>query len=159
MSFLLSSVNDSLGGVSQFIVDESTGKITGYKTEIGGADTVFPFSGGGKIVCEKKFSVPTKETFSFTIDTDYPLYILMAVSANNVNNIIVGEEVSGFMPNLFANGMCIFNKELELQIGTIPTSDTDENDKLFYNSSNKTYYTTGYSSGSSTTNYALFHIE
>lgn len=36
--------NSSLGGVSQFIVDESTGKITGYKTEIGGADTVFPFN-------------------------------------------------------------------------------------------------------------------
>lgn len=36
--------NSSLGGVSQFIVDEATGKITGYKTEIGGADTVFPFN-------------------------------------------------------------------------------------------------------------------
>ncbi len=31
--------------MSQFIVDETTGKITGYKTEIGGADTVFPFRG------------------------------------------------------------------------------------------------------------------
>lgn len=37
--------NNSLGGVSQFIVDETTGKISGYKTEIGGADTVFPFKG------------------------------------------------------------------------------------------------------------------
>ncbi len=39
------TVNSSLGGVSQFIVDDSTGKITGYKTKVG-ADTVFPFSGG-----------------------------------------------------------------------------------------------------------------
>lgn len=39
------TVNSSLGGVSQFIVDDSTGKITGYKTKAG-ADTVFPFSGG-----------------------------------------------------------------------------------------------------------------
>lgn len=38
-------VYSSLGGVSQFIVDDSTGKITGYKTKVG-ADTVFPFSGG-----------------------------------------------------------------------------------------------------------------
>lgn len=36
-------VNNKFGGVSQFIVDEETGKITGYKTNIGGADTVFPF--------------------------------------------------------------------------------------------------------------------
>lgn len=41
----LHKVNSSLGGVSQFIVDDSTGKITGYKTKAG-ADTVFPFSGG-----------------------------------------------------------------------------------------------------------------
>lgn len=34
-----------MGGVSQFIVDDSTGKITGYKTKAG-ADTVFPFSSG-----------------------------------------------------------------------------------------------------------------
>lgn len=32
-----------MGGVSQFIVDDSTGKITGYKTKVG-ADTVFPFN-------------------------------------------------------------------------------------------------------------------
>lgn len=36
------SLNDSLGGVTQFIVNESTGRITGYKTKVG-ADTVFPF--------------------------------------------------------------------------------------------------------------------
>lgn len=33
-----------LGGFKP-VIDESTGKITGYKTTIGGADTVFPFSG------------------------------------------------------------------------------------------------------------------
>ena len=41
----VNELNSSLGGVSQFIVDDSTGKITGYKTKAG-ADTVFPFSGG-----------------------------------------------------------------------------------------------------------------
>ena len=36
------SVNSSLKGFEPILDD--TGKITGYKTEIGGADTVFPFS-------------------------------------------------------------------------------------------------------------------
>lgn len=31
-------------GTPEWVYDESTGKITGYKTKIGGADTVFPFS-------------------------------------------------------------------------------------------------------------------
>lgn len=35
---------DALGGFTP-VIDETTGKITGYKTEIGGADTVFPFKG------------------------------------------------------------------------------------------------------------------
>ena len=39
----ISALYSSLGGVSQFIVDDSTGKITGYKTKVG-ADTVFPFN-------------------------------------------------------------------------------------------------------------------
>lgn len=34
---------DDLGGFTP-VIDEATGKITGYKTKIGGADTVFPFS-------------------------------------------------------------------------------------------------------------------
>lgn len=36
-----------LGGV-EFIFDEETGAITGYKTPKGGADTVFPFNAGGQ---------------------------------------------------------------------------------------------------------------
>ncbi len=37
------ALNNNLKGLN-LIVDETTGKITGYKTSIGGADTVFPFS-------------------------------------------------------------------------------------------------------------------
>ena len=37
------------------MIDESTGEITGYKTTIGGADTVFPFSG----VCPPLLQVKT----------------------------------------------------------------------------------------------------
>lgn len=35
----------NLGGFTP-IIDETTGEITGYKTKIGGADTVFPFKSG-----------------------------------------------------------------------------------------------------------------
>ena len=44
----LKEVNSSLTDLGGFkpVIDESTGKITGYKTTIGGADTVFPFSKG-----------------------------------------------------------------------------------------------------------------
>jgi len=40
------ALNNNLKGFSP-VLDE-TGKITGYKTDIGGADTVFPFSGKTK---------------------------------------------------------------------------------------------------------------
>lgn len=39
-------VNNINRSLPTFIYDESTGKITGYTTTIGGADSVFPFSGG-----------------------------------------------------------------------------------------------------------------
>lgn len=39
------NVNSSLESQPDFVYDEA-GKITGYKTKIGGADTVFPFSNG-----------------------------------------------------------------------------------------------------------------
>lgn len=45
------ALNDNLQGFTP-VLDESTGKITGYKTTIGGADTVFPFS-GNRIYIEK----------------------------------------------------------------------------------------------------------
>lgn len=38
------ALNDNLKGFTP-VIDENTGKMTGYKTAVGGADTVFPFSG------------------------------------------------------------------------------------------------------------------
>ena len=48
---MFGALNDNLKGFTP-VLDESTGKITGYKTTIGGADTVFPFS-GNRIYIEK----------------------------------------------------------------------------------------------------------
>lgn len=41
---MFGKLNDKLKGFEP-VIDENTGKITGYKTAVGGADTVFPFSG------------------------------------------------------------------------------------------------------------------
>lgn len=46
---LKTELNDSLGEQPHFVYDE-TGKITGYTTKIGGADSVFPFSNNRKYV-------------------------------------------------------------------------------------------------------------
>ena len=43
----VAKLNSSLKGFEPILDD--TGKITGYKTEIGGADTVFPFSSNKKV--------------------------------------------------------------------------------------------------------------
>ena len=42
-------LNDNLQGFTP-VIDPTTGKIIGYKTAIGGADTVFPFSSGNYTV-------------------------------------------------------------------------------------------------------------
>lgn len=42
-------VNNSLEEAPQFVIDPDSGQIAGYTTKIGGADTVFPFSGSKEI--------------------------------------------------------------------------------------------------------------
>lgn len=46
----ITELNSSLTDLGGFkpVIDETTGEITGYKTTIGGADTVFPFNTTGK---------------------------------------------------------------------------------------------------------------
>lgn len=114
------------------------------------------FGGSGKIVCEKKMSISGGSAMSFTIDTDYPLYILAQVT--NVNAINEGDILDGMLFCNNAIGFAIFSKELAIQMGRLSTADSDANDKLFYNSGTSTYYTTKYLSGNSY-NMALFHIE
>ena len=46
----------SMGGFLP-IIDPATGKITGYKTNVGGADTVFPFSGSYTVIFRLTLSV------------------------------------------------------------------------------------------------------
>lgn len=62
----LDKQNQILGGFTP-VIDE-TGKITGYTTSVGGADTVFPFSEGGK---EKLYNALRYSNFGLTEDMTF----------------------------------------------------------------------------------------
>ena len=53
---MFGALNDNLKGFTP-VIDENTGKMTGYKTAVGGADTVFPFSGNYTVVFRLTLSV------------------------------------------------------------------------------------------------------
>lgn len=66
-------INDSLGGFTP-IIDETSGEITGYKTNIGGADTVFPFKQGIYITgfrCYQSMNIEFDVTGYSTVIFDY----------------------------------------------------------------------------------------
>ena len=91
-------LSDSLGGITQFVVDETTGKISGYKTEIGGADTVFPF----KSIPSKTQTVTNtvnNKSVVFTFDELEEVVGVVAMSATpttaySTDNFYI-EDVSG----------------------------------------------------------------
>lgn len=68
--YILNNSLTDLGGFKP-VIDETTGEITGYKTTIGGADTVFPFK-SGKLLFAAKFAYSTKDDggtcYSFSVD-------------------------------------------------------------------------------------------
>lgn len=87
-------VNESLGGVSQFIVDETTGQLTGYKTKVG-ADTVFPFSFGGELELVEEVTVSTNYgavTVNFPANTYKQtdnLYVMLCVFRANQSSSVL----------------------------------------------------------------------
>ena len=72
------SVNSSLNEQPTFEYD-STGKITGYKTKIGGADTVFPFKNGADVVWTNP-SPNTEMKSAITVNFDFTKYSHIAIS-------------------------------------------------------------------------------
>lgn len=80
------ALNNKLCGF-QPIVDPSTGKITGYKTDVGGADTVFPFSNAKKISLDLNLSCSNSYNFG---DVNHVTCTILinennSVSAQNTN--------------------------------------------------------------------------
>ena len=74
-SNVLNIENTGLKDISEFIIDQQSGMITGYKTKVG-ADTVFPFSKQSKVIYGK-----TKSTsgayYSVTVPVDSDNTIIM----------------------------------------------------------------------------------
>lgn len=71
-------VYSSLQDQPIFEYDES-GKITGYKTKIGGADTVFPFKNGADVVWTNP-SPNTEMKSAITVNFDFTKYSHIAIS-------------------------------------------------------------------------------
>ena len=74
----IDAINSNLKGFEP-VLDDS-GKITGYKTDLGGADTVFPFN-SSEIVMQYINAVPYQgtpdtKTFSYTANKDCTLHIM-----------------------------------------------------------------------------------
>lgn len=70
--------NSSLTDQPTFEYDES-GKITGYKTKIGGADTVFPFKNGADVVWTNP-SPNEQMKSAVTVNFDFTKYSHIAIS-------------------------------------------------------------------------------
>lgn len=79
----IDSLNRDLSAVPEFVIDKSTGKITGYKTKAG-ADTVFPFSAQ---LLNMKFSQMPKVNYytSTNLVFENPGYNRLKVTDCNAN--------------------------------------------------------------------------
>lgn len=90
------SVNSSLTDLGGFkpVIDESSGEITGYKTTIGGADTVFPFSSVNKVtikgICIYNTYYGNTEILDVTIDVKSNIHTVSITSkgGNKVDDTI-----------------------------------------------------------------------
>lgn len=76
----IDKLDESLEEQPQFVYDE-TGKITGYTTKIGGADTVFPFSSGKNVSIERLKEMYTSG-WTYTI-SETGLYNLVTYARHN----------------------------------------------------------------------------
>ena len=92
-------LNDNLQSFTP-VIDENTGKMTGYKTSVGGADTVFPFSdnsGGLKLLWEN----PNPSTAANTVvaTCDYSDYKYLIVNCKNGSNSTTADHTQIIRPN------------------------------------------------------------
>ncbi len=72
-------LNNNLKGI-EFITD-TTGKITGYTTKIGGADAVFPFKGSGTQTFT--FQSTNKLNNQMDINVSAPIYFYVIIDFDN----------------------------------------------------------------------------
>lgn len=104
----VSELNNSLKGFSPVL--DSTGKITGYKTDIGGADTVFPFSSVKHCAFGISHTTPSEARWSYATITvpSGAKKIIITVTSTHTGWY---EIRSG---TVIASGNNVSNKEYEL---------------------------------------------
>lgn len=127
----LKATKNIFGGISQFFVDPSSGEITGYTTEIGGADTVFPFK---KVKIQKGSIRPQPSgTSDYTkITTGFkPKVVFVTNYADNNSDNLEYTRLDCYMDNsnmYLGKGSCGFrrglsNTRLAFETGTIVVED------------------------------------
>ena len=118
---VVNELNNKLGGFEPVL--DAAGKITGYKTNVGGADTVFPFrsitESSFSLLSQKYISAATPETcdVSATIENDGYLIGLVSKGSNSVSTSIActinGSAINASYsvnPNLFCIYTCKVTK-------------------------------------------------
>ena len=110
---MFGALNDNLQGFTP-VIDESTGKITGYKTTLGGADTVFPFSDSSNpteeffdsiyISSSTSVHIPTYGAKYFQI-TSNPAdnYINIRGANSNLGKHLIPSHQNGITANVLSN--------------------------------------------------------
>ncbi|MEY8324487.1 hypothetical protein AALB47_11325 [Lachnospiraceae bacterium 54-11] len=91
-------LNDNLQGFTP-VIDENTGKMTGYKTTIGGADTVFPFTGNG---LQLLWENPNPSTVANTIVAicDYSDYQYLVINCKEGASSPTADHAQVIRPNV-----------------------------------------------------------
>lgn len=85
---VVNDMNNNLGGFTPII--NETGEITGYKTTIGGADTVFPFKTGDINFAYKVLAVLRADMYNYFIfDVSEMTDILINQQANGSSNTVI----------------------------------------------------------------------
>ena len=124
------SLYSSLTDQPTFEYDES-GKITGYKTKIGGADTVFPFKKGSvKKIVSSMLTYTSGNTYTFThdISSEYSEYNkltvndiiggIYSVSAGSTSNLTRKGSASNVIVRGYNNSTGIITATVEIGTGS-----------------------------------------
>lgn len=95
----ISAVNDNLQGFTP-VIDENTGKMTGYKTAAGGADTVFPFTGSGGLELLWENPNPSTPANTIVATCDYSDYQYLIVNCKDGSNTPKANFTQVIQPNI-----------------------------------------------------------
>lgn len=88
----ITTLNNNLKGFTP--ICDVTGRITGYKTNIGGADTVFPFSNGRFLIRGK---VELTNNINFTVTQEFSLTVTIPSSGSIATGWLLDSRTPGYV--------------------------------------------------------------